>query len=730
MKRLTKGFTLIELLVTVILLGIVATIVIYNTTTMSHKSKEREYEAFVAAVKSAASGYSAQNSEVFASLYVDKSYMYITTGDLISSGYLDENLTNPWTKERIGKEELIKAVLDSATGALTFDYPAEDSNTEQFLASLDDYVINGEPYDCMTGVGTYKLALSDENGDLVTDINKLINEYKFECSYPNSWSDWDDAAWKTKHGNYVLNRNNGGRDYGDKDGKIKYTETPGSYEITYSWYSKSGTRKQQTRRVTVLEKFQPGLDVRQVEYEYPNENHSGIKPDVTKVAEKFDKSAEYNKLKSGDQSKITYETYSNYYLGGNKYKILAFKPTLTGADLDHTTYTISKSNAVDGAKYLPQSSGTYSHVPNPDYDSGEERDDFDQIYIADDGDVEYKIRTTTTGHYYKNYKLVTDMSIRLPVELEVPDAKLSASPDGWRSSKTVTINDSYSPVGIAKYEYRIGTGTPSPTENVTSSLLTKTTPTTYVASAIANRTDGYCPMVERTYRQMYVRAINREGYYGSWTPVSLNVTNKLSYLKETSQAVELLWKGNRFRVLSDGSTMTVTPVSALTNAGGTTITRYGVWTVQTCDGTYSASYSVQAPTCAGFNSGIARVENIIGVCGYSQVFAKNSWSGYCKYYGYSGIPTSGYLSTIQSKVGSQQYWLNEITTGYYTHVSVSHGESTNVANTFFKLASGKSAGYAGGTHPLRTLHYMKTNNIIICAGTGSTSDPYVISLGC
>ena len=69
MKRLTKGFTLIELLVTVILLGIVATIVIYNTTTMSHKSKEREYEAFVAAVKSAAAGYSAQNSDVFASLY-------------------------------------------------------------------------------------------------------------------------------------------------------------------------------------------------------------------------------------------------------------------------------------------------------------------------------------------------------------------------------------------------------------------------------------------------------------------------------------------------------------------------------------------------------------------------------------------------------------------------------------------------------------------------------------
>ena len=85
------------------------------------------------------------------------------------------------------------------------------------------------------------------------------------------------------------------------------------------------------------------------------------------------------------------------------------------------------------------------------------------------------------------------MSLRLPVELEVPGAKLSSDPSGWRTSKTVTIKDSYSPVGIVKYEYRIGTGSPNNSENVTSSLLTKTNPTRYVASAIANRTDGYCP---------------------------------------------------------------------------------------------------------------------------------------------------------------------------------------------------------------------------------------------
>ena len=204
MRRNSKGFTLVELLVTVVLLGVVATIVVVNMTGISKQGQDREYEAFRQAVISAATAYSASNDDVFANLYIDKAYMYITTGDIIGSGYLDESLVNPMTKERIGKDEKIKAVLDTSSGALKFEYPAENSETEQFLVALDDYVINGEPYDCMNGIGSYKLALSDENGNMITDVDKLLNEYGFSCEYDSSWQVWDDNKWYQNHGQYDL----------------------------------------------------------------------------------------------------------------------------------------------------------------------------------------------------------------------------------------------------------------------------------------------------------------------------------------------------------------------------------------------------------------------------------------------------------------------------------------------------------------------------------------------
>ena len=68
-NRRKLGFTLVELLVTIILLGVVGAIVIYNMTIVTSTSKEAEYERFVSAVKSAASVYADENPDVFKSLY-------------------------------------------------------------------------------------------------------------------------------------------------------------------------------------------------------------------------------------------------------------------------------------------------------------------------------------------------------------------------------------------------------------------------------------------------------------------------------------------------------------------------------------------------------------------------------------------------------------------------------------------------------------------------------------
>ena len=88
MKKGKKGFTLVELIVTIVLLGVVGAIIIYNMTSVASTNKDTDYERFVAAIKSAASVYADTNEEVFNQLYVDKAFIYFTVGDLIDAGLL------------------------------------------------------------------------------------------------------------------------------------------------------------------------------------------------------------------------------------------------------------------------------------------------------------------------------------------------------------------------------------------------------------------------------------------------------------------------------------------------------------------------------------------------------------------------------------------------------------------------------------------------------------------
>ena len=136
-----KGFTLVELIATIVLIAVIGAIIIFNVTNISSTNRDSEYERFVAAVKSAAQVYADQNPDVFDSLYVNKAFVYITVGDLIEEGLLDENLKNPYTEKRIGAKERIKGNLDTDNGALTFEYPVNGNEEESFLVALSDYIV-------------------------------------------------------------------------------------------------------------------------------------------------------------------------------------------------------------------------------------------------------------------------------------------------------------------------------------------------------------------------------------------------------------------------------------------------------------------------------------------------------------------------------------------------------------------------------------------------------------
>ncbi len=65
------------------------------------------------------------NPEAFQDLYVNKAFIYVTVGNLIDSGLVDEKIKNPYTNEKVKRDEIVKASLDTTTAALTFEYPID-----------------------------------------------------------------------------------------------------------------------------------------------------------------------------------------------------------------------------------------------------------------------------------------------------------------------------------------------------------------------------------------------------------------------------------------------------------------------------------------------------------------------------------------------------------------------------------------------------------------------------
>ncbi len=218
--RRKNGYTLTEILVVILLLAIVGGIIIFNVNSILNKNKAKSYERYIANVKSSAETYATLNVEKISDLYENKSFTYITAGELIDQGFLDEKTTNPYTNQRIGRDELIKLSLSTETGDLTVTYPANEENKEVFLSSVVLSTTVGTEVDCMDGIGTYTLALSDETGKLILDKNTLINDYKFTCKLPEGFD----------------------KRSGNANNEIGSSTQIGTYEIDYYWVSKSGTK--------------------------------------------------------------------------------------------------------------------------------------------------------------------------------------------------------------------------------------------------------------------------------------------------------------------------------------------------------------------------------------------------------------------------------------------------------------------------------------------------------
>lgn len=820
--RNKKGFTLVELLVTIVLLGIVAGIVIFNLTSVKSSSQKEEYERYVAAVKAAANVYATENKSVFDELYTDKAFIYIKVGTLIDNGYLSETLTNPYTNQHIGRDELIKANLDSVTGVLTFEYPIEGKDTEQYLVAIGDIVEWGEPYDCYTGIGTYKLALSDEDGNLIDltattqdkDGNTITNKekYHFECSFPSGWSDYTDTT--------VTEGKTG----------TKYTNTSGHYEITYSWITDSGTKKSATRQLTVSDKYLPDVDVRVIKNDSYSTNGT---PSVSD--QEFSNATAYN-------SDVIYTP--QYDCNTKEWSFLAFKVRTNGSTTDDLNYTVTKQNTSN--RYVGQL-GTDN---NPiDYTGN----DSNKIFIVDDGDVIYNVTNTISGRYFKNYKYTATNNIELKQELVTPVCLINGDSDFYDKSKEFTIEKPYSPVGVHDYEYEWEEDKNStPDYNKVPNITARTNLipannqkiTTYKPDITESSSNGgVCSFENKTYDVIYFRTINNNGYYGSWTtsPITLKLTNDVNNIISTSssnnttgdacntcQSVSTLDDTGKALVNQSSSSMNnlscyycnqavymkipndeggynnLVVLGQYDRGGNKTLlvtgdsigtassseiqdsNKTGKWVVQTCDGIYTAYFTYTEVVVSSLTFNLSKYQSKmipnslqdklfiqrnwyadIGSPDYSKmpsyVNAYEGWGGIwtdpnninresvtweqveaqirkwqnavvsskTKYSGYIGAPTANEFKSIfkNALVSPYDFWLGSSSVVNTGTVRVSHGDSTTIKSSFFDVAEANKvsvrSSYVGGQSQLKGLAELK--NLYICSGSGTQSDPYVVS---
>ena len=735
MRKNSKGFTLVELIATIIILGIIASIIIINVTSISKKSTDNEYQAFRENVLSSAQAYSAKESDVFSSLFVDRSFVYFTVGDLIDNGYLRDDLINPYTKEKIDPNGKIKAVLDPLTGAIRFDYPAEVQASEQYLVTMMDYVINGEPYDCMTGIGTYKLALSDEDGVLITDVDTLLNEYGLTCTYDPTMQVWTNSSIYPA----------GQTIYGDKNNQIKYTNTAGDYTITYSWVTKSNTRMSATRQLRVLEKFEPSMELKIVSASFPG---NGRKPTITD--EQFDAGASYENYDSINGSEKIYSLYQPVYNSG-KWSFLAFRPSLVGADLDNTTFTITKGYYKSSSNYKAVNNTVTTIASNNSYDS---------IYVADDGETEYTISSITGGHYFKNYKLNSTAKIVIKQDIALNSSLIANVSNANDISKVFNISDTYSPVGIKEYEYAVALPQGGRSAKPTSSVVQRTGNVTVYSFNASN--NGTCEFADKTFNYLYLRPINNDGYFGSWTQVALNSTNNLSMLIDNNKGTDcsttcstnvpststslgslscyycakvkyVSYNNQLYNVIGKiGNNIVIADNTAyLGDVAGTEITAsltdtYGV---QTVDGYYETQYNFINTVPQNLFNKASLFESTILQPGYNKVFNKQTFNtdNQGEYLGYSAIPTESDVTLFGAALDGE-YWVSK--NGVSRTFDVTAHENMTVTKNdyywYYRNSTGTLDILTGGTHPLKTMHVIQKG--YVCSGDGTASNPYVISM--
>ncbi len=221
--RNKKGFTLVEVLVSIGLLALLGSVIAISLNRVFKDNNKKNYDEYVEKIKSAAMLYVNNTVDILNDLN-DFSFKIITIGDLVDNGYLNDNLVNPDTNEKVGKNEEIQVFYDS-DHELIVVYPYTNDNKDSYLYTLNYSVMYGDTTDnlCYVDLNTRSLQLIYPDGTPVKDNNsnkilvpeqniKAYMENGDECTNINLSSD-KIGTYKiryeyTKNYNELLNQEN------------------------------------------------------------------------------------------------------------------------------------------------------------------------------------------------------------------------------------------------------------------------------------------------------------------------------------------------------------------------------------------------------------------------------------------------------------------------------------------------------------------------------------------
>ena len=117
-----KGYTLIEIIAVMVIIALITTIVILNFDTSIGKTNTKKEEAFVTDLEKAACVYiDLKENAIYKSTCFSSNTCSVTVGQLITSGMLSADLTDPTTNEAVNQQLTVSVTWDSeGTKTCTF----------------------------------------------------------------------------------------------------------------------------------------------------------------------------------------------------------------------------------------------------------------------------------------------------------------------------------------------------------------------------------------------------------------------------------------------------------------------------------------------------------------------------------------------------------------------------------------------------------------------------------